>query len=58
MCAMTSKFNRFLADESAAVSIEYALIAVILSVSITGVLRLLAPQINSIFLNVSQNLGK
>ncbi len=55
---MMSQFNQFLADESAAVSIEYALIAIIVSVSITSVLTTLSSQLNSIFSNVSSGFGK
>lgn len=55
---MMSEFNRFLADEEATVSIEYALIGIIVSVSITAVLGTIASQLNSIFSNVTAGFSK
>jgi len=53
---MTDSFRQFIEDESAAVAIEYALIAVIVSVAIYSSVATVAPQLNLILSNVSNGL--
>lgn len=52
-----SKFIAFLRDDKGAVSVEYALIAVVVSIAIFNTLQLVAPSLNIIFGKVSTVLS-
>jgi Flp pilus assembly pilin Flp len=54
---MFEKLQKFQSDESAAVAIEYALIAVFVGLAIISSISLIAPQLNSTFTNVTQKLA-
>ena len=53
---MQRDIKTFCADETGSVSVEYALIAVAVSISIVGALQLVAPQLNAIFAKVSTTM--
>ena len=53
---MIRKFRMFLADESAATAIEYALIAGGLSIVIVAAANSVGTQLNGIFTNVATQL--
>jgi pilus assembly protein Flp/PilA len=53
---MTRKFRTFLADESAATAIEYALIAAGLSIVIVAAVNGIGTQLNTTFTSVSTQL--
>lgn len=49
--------KKFIRDESGATSIEYGLIAALVSVAIIAALKLLSSNLNSTFSKVSNNLS-
>ena len=51
---MLRSFGRFLNDETGSITIEYALIAVIVSISIIGPLNTIFPSLVGFFDGVSQ----
>lgn len=53
---MKALISRFVKNESGATAIEYGLIAVGIAVAIIGTLTLLGPQLDGVFLQVSNGL--
>ena len=53
---MTRKFRTFLTDESAAIAIEYALIAAGLSIVIVAAVNGIGTQMNTTFTNVATQI--